>query len=422
MELFGYQKEGVDFLKVRKNAMLADEPGLGKTAQAIRAAREVEAETILVICPKSPVGNWYREFRMWWPGGPTPTVINFDLFSSRDPRPEVRETFQKNWDLIIIDEAHRLKTPTTLRTKNIYGKVTPNAARVWLLTGTPTPNHNGEMYTHLRALTPSLIPAASGKPMSPTEFEDEYCNVSIHPDWGRRILGNKNTPQLRDILKPFILRRRKHAVLRELPPLRFSDFPLQNWNKKMREGADEMDVPDMPEEDLLAYLRSNEVHVSAERRLTGLIKVPGVVDVIADVWDSQPPEWRKMIVFCHHRDVMDSIQEKIKGMKIARIDGSTSKKNRDLAVQQFQEDPYTPIFLGQITACGEALTLTAASEVLFAEFSWTPSDNYQAACRAHRIGQNNGVNARFLTLPGSIDEVIGRVAARKARETAELFA
>ena len=421
-DLFPYQNDGVAFLKARKAALLADEPGLGKTVQAICAAEEIGAETILVICPKSAVGNWSREFRRWWPGGPTPRVVNFDIYSVRDPDNEEKLVglLDVAWDLVVIDEAHRLKTPSTLRTKNIYGRVTPNAKNVWLLTGTPTPNHNGEIYTHIRALVPQYIPHPTrGGYLTAEEFEDRFCNVSVHPDYGRRILGNKDTQKLKELIAPFTLRRMKGDVLRDLPPLRFEHHPLDNWNKKMRDKVGQAEIPpEVREEDLIAWLRSNEVHIATERRLTGLVKVPGVVEVVSDLYDAGVT---KQIVFAHHRDVLDSLQEKIKGLKGVRIDGSTPAKERDKAVDAFQNDPTVTLFYGQIAACGEALTLTAASDVLFAEYSWTPSDNYQAACRAHRIGQNNGVIARFLTLPGSIDEVIGRVMARKAREIAELF-
>lgn len=170
---------------------------------------------------------------------------------------------------------------------------------------------------------------------------------------------------------------------------------------------------------MLQWLRSNEVHISVERRLTGVAKLPGVIQAIEDRWDAGN---RKLIVFAHHREVMDVIEKHFTASwKVARIDGATSKADRAKAVVDFQTDPNFIMFLGQISACGEALTLTAASEVIFAEASWTPSDNYQAACRAHRIGQNNAVTARFLTIPGSIDDVIARVLARKAREIAELF-
>lgn len=420
MKLYPYQEEGRDFLAARKYALLADEPGLGKTAQSICAAREIGAERILVICPKTPIQNWHREFRMWWPGGPTPTVLNFDLYSLRKPAPEAEGTMQYPWDLVIIDEAHKLKNPTAMRTKAIYGDVVPHAQRVWLLSGTPTPNDNSELYTHLKALVPQYIRKPNGQGiMSLTDFQETYCQMYDHPHYGRKPRGNRNTKMLREKIAPFFLRRRKAEVLRDLPALTFTDYMLASWDRKAFEAIPQADLPrDVSEEDVLDWLRSDGVHLATERRLTGLAKVPGVIEVIGETLDSGV---NKIIVFAYHREVLDTLRQKMQGVRSVQIDGSTPSRDRDAAIQQFQNDPHTSVFLGQITACGEAMTLTASSHVLFAEFSWTPSENYQAACRAHRIGQRDGVLARFLTLPGSIDEMIGRVAARKAHEIAELF-
>jgi hypothetical protein len=79
------------------------------------------------------------------------------------------------------------------------------------------------------------------------------------------------------------------------------------------------------------------------------------------------------------------------------------------------------VFLGQITACGEALNITAANQVLFAEASWSPADNYQAACRAHRIGMGDKLVVRFLSVPKTMDRLIQRALARKTQELSDLF-
>lgn len=429
---FPYQDEGSDWLSIRKAAFLADEAGLGKTVQAIKGAEKVGAEAILIFCPKSAVQVWHSEFRRWWPGGPTPVVLNFDKMSINADQnadklsPEARSVLNsQHWDLLIIDEAHRLKTYGAHRTQNIYGKIKGKADRVWLLSATPTPNHNGELYSHLKALAPSYIRAASGHVMAQTEFEDEFCRVEHHPRFGRHVVGNSptGTQKLKQIIAPMVLRRRKREVLPQLPPLRFVAHPLTDWDRKIdasktleafKPPAEAQADPDA----LLQWLRSDKVEFSSERRATGIMKVPGVVDTIMDMIDDGQ---RKLLVFGIHRDVLDGIQRALPGLGFARIDGGTSQKDREKAVEDFMTKDDCEIFLGQIQACGEALTLTAGSEVLFAEASWTPSENYQAACRAHRIGQNNGVNARFLTVPGSVDELVMRVLARKAAQIAELF-
>lgn len=127
---YPYQEEGIRFLTARKYAMLAHEPGLGKTAMAILAAKAVGATQILVICPKSAIPVWHIEFREWWPGGPTPMVVNFDVMSvgGNYPNPQGEAVYAvDHWDLLIVDEAHRLKSPGANRTKNTYGRVAPLA-------------------------------------------------------------------------------------------------------------------------------------------------------------------------------------------------------------------------------------------------------------------------------------------------------
>lgn len=417
LDLYPYQETGRDFLLCRRYALLADDPGLGKTAQSIRAAKWAGLEKILVICPKSAISNWFKEFRLWWPDGPTPTVINFDLFSAPKHTNAAGPAMQEAWDLVIIDEAHRLKSKGAKRTKNIYGKLIPQVDRVWLLTGTPAPNHNGELWTHLRALVPGLIPDVNGKPLTSVAFEDHYCKVFDHPHFGRSIQGNKNTPELREKIAPFFIRRLKKEVLPELPDLRFAPYPLQVDPKKC-----EVQLPagfeDVDEENLLELLRQHSGSLSTERRLTGLSKVAAAGALIHDLLEDTE---KKLIVFAHHRDVLDGLQEATRGIPSVRIDGQVPSGARADAVDAFQDDPNTKIFFGQISACGEALTLTASDTVLFVEASWTPSDNYQAACRAHRIGQKNAVTAYMLSIEGSLDDVIANTCARKAREIAELF-
>jgi SNF2 family DNA or RNA helicase len=114
--------------------------------------------------------------------------------------------------------------------------------------------------------------------------------------------------------------------------------------------------------------------------------------------------------------------EKLKGHKAVVITGDTARNARQKAIDDFQSDPHTRIFIGQITATNSAITLTASDNVLIMEPSWTPAENVQAAARAHRIGQkSSSVLARYVVLAGSVDEDLTRVLIRKSKQISEIM-
>lgn len=423
-DLFEYQVEGRDFLAATPRGMLGDQPGLGKTPQAIRAAAKVfgwGAPKICVICPKTAMTNWKREWARWWPTfGGFLMIVNYDRLSIETNE---RHTFTKGpWDLIICDEAHRLKSPGAKRTKTVYDHVGKyDATWVWLLTGTPARNHAGELWTHLTALRPDLIHDRSGRPMAVEQFEDAYCKVQ-HDAFGARVIrGSKNVKELREKLADggFILRRMKKDVQSQLPDLIFDEYPLPQ-----RVDATPVNYPDfagmgiqegMTFDEIVEVLRRAGTQFSTERRHTGMLKVPSVAAFV----DEELEAPGKIIVFFHHTDVGEALKDRLVLHNPVIVNGKT--KDAQAQVDKFQTDPDCRVFLGQITACGEALNITAATQVVFAEASWSPADNYQAACRAHRIGMGDSLVVRFLSAEGTMDEIIQRVLTRKSRELAELF-
>ena len=446
MKLMPYQSTGVAHLAGFRHALLADEPGLGKTPQAIVAADGVAAKSILVVCPAVAKINWKREFLRWQTvprsievmhGGKAPVpdtdvvVVNYDLLS-RGALRVLPGLMKRDWDVLILDEAHALKTRGSNRTRAVYGKKldTDNglascAERVWLLTGTPAPNHAGELWTHFHALWPDLIDLGSGRPLSEFGFQDRYCNV-VSNNFGRQIKGTKKAAvmDLKAKLDTVMLRRRKKDVLADLPELIFDTVPLDPADvppfdrKNFQRAETELGLGPMSDDDLLAHLRSNEVELATERRLTGMVKAPLAVQWIdgelADNYD-------KMIVLAHHTTVIDLLQKQLAQYNPVVIQGSTPPRTRQKAIDNFQVVPDVRLFIGQIMAVKEAITLTAAKRVVFVEADWSPSNNYQAACRAHRIGQHDNVLAQFLTLDGSIDQQIMEILARKASDFADLF-
>lgn len=426
--LYPYQVEGASFLAHQPTALLADDMGLGKSAQAITAAAAVGAKHIGVVCPASLRENWRREFNLFWmveQGAdfrmPMVYIESYDKI--------IRGAWENlaRLDVLILDEAHYLKTKDTKRTLAVLGKkgllhlLKPK--HVWCLTGTPTPNHPAELWPILYNLAPETIQIESKKPkpMAYWTFVNKYCKT-VDNGFGTQIVGGKNMETLREKIAPFVLRRKKADVLKDLPGLRVSELPLYD------KGALAALKKQIPEEELLSVVAALEdhgadglariaPHVATLRRVTGMAKVAVCAEWAKDYLSQTR---KKIVIFAHHKMVLDVLQEEF-GIEAVRLDGSCTPEQRQSAVDKFQTNPLCRVFLGQLQAAGVGITLTAAEVCLIVEPSWVPSENEQAIMRIHRIGQENHCFAYFACLADSIDEKIVKVAARKADDIARLF-
>jgi SWI/SNF-related matrix-associated actin-dependent regulator 1 of chromatin subfamily A len=421
MQLYQYQADGAAWLAGGCRGLLADEPGLGKSAQAIRACRAIQAQTILVICPASLVQNWTREFHRFHPD------FNGRL-SVRSYDNVVRNGFEGDWDVLIADEAHFLKSRKAKRTQAVYGEkcdgvggLIERARNVYLLTGTPAPNTPDEMWTHLRALFPQTIQnLKTRKTMNYYDFVTKYCRTTENYLGKLQIVGGKNLGDLKQRIQGIVLRRKKADVLPDLPPLTIDLLPVTGELRLPRECVPEQKMIDQ----VLATkgvegLKDIANHVATLRRYTGLAKAVPLVNYVADQLEGGLD---KIVIFAVHKEVIRILKDGLSDYGVAVIDGSTSGQARDALVQRFQNYPDVRVFIGQIQAAGTGLTLTAASQLIFAEASWVPSENAQAMCRIHRISQKNAAIVRFAMLANSIDESIQAACARKAADIREIFA
>ena len=432
--LYPYQQDGVDWLSRQQHALLADEPGLGKTPQAIRAADALGTLSILVICPAVAKINWYREFLAWQQIDRSVTIvdgktqdfsadvliINFDLLT----KPVFARLLaaRRAFSILICDEAHYLKNRNAKRTRAVYGAKCDGhdgladwADRVWLLTGTPMPNTVDELWPMLRALWPDRI--ASRNYWS---FFNHFAKTR-ETDWGPKVIGVKNGAELREILSPIMLRRKKAAVLKDLPAMRFSIVPIAGEAPAELETL-ERDLDQERVEALLTELDTdgrigpamvdNDL-LSRVLRLTGMVKVAAAVQLLSDELDSGA--LKKVVVFARHRDVIGGLIKGLARFGVANVFGGLSAGQRQHAVDRFQTDPECRVFIGQVTAAGTAITLTAASQAVFVELDWVPATNAQAANRIHRIGQKDAVFVRALSLAGSADELVVRALVAKTR-------
>lgn len=444
-----YQAVGSQFLASRAFALLADDAGLGKSRETIEAWEDQNCRRILIICPAVSRLVWPSELDKWqthpnipvaviqpgttaWSEEAILTLLNreaiilvvaFDTFSTVKmnsiSRAIVRALCLADWDVVVIDEGHKLANPGSTRTQVIYGRrldrrlcVIQNAKRVWVLTGTPTPNNASEIYPHAKTLFPDAI---SPDALEHWQFIERYCTYR-DTTYGRAITGSKNQSELRRRLAGHVLRRRKHEVLPELPNLDFVVTPVPS---EVLAAMDDLGVPpDLEGDALLAWVHEHTAALSTLRRRTGELKVPAAAEYVREMLDSGV---QKIVLFAHHTDVIQRLHDLLFDRGAVVITGATSTKDRARAVAAFQNDLNTHVLIGQIDACGISITLTAAHDVVFAECSWVPGANVQAAARCHRLGQRNAVLARMLTVPGSLDERIVNALVRKASDIAALW-
>lgn len=414
-ELFPYQKEGVAFLATRNRALLTDKPGLGKTAQAVRAADCVldDHEHMVVICPASLTENWNREINNWRQGFWTATVLSYDaLVRGADVPPHAA---------VVLDEAHYCKSAGAKRTKAAL-RLAQKAKHAWALTGTPAVNGVHELYTLLRVFAAPVVTGKNGKIATYLQFINRYCTTVPNPfGYLPKVTGTKNGAELKARLSQFMLRRAKEEVLKDLPPMveanmfvTVDEDDLKGLRKLEREIG-----PHALGQVAAGNLRALDGEdVATLRRLTGTIKA----GALAKMLDEELAEGlEKIVVFAHHRDVLDVLHKALHHHGLVRLDGSATLTARQAAVDAFQTDPKVKVFLGQITAAGVGLTLTAAQSAVFAEMSWVPAENAQAKDRIHRIGQTGSCLVRYAILPRSLDERIVGVLRKKTAAIAQVI-
>lgn len=453
-ELFPYQVEGAKWLSTRRTAILADEMGLGKSCQAITAADLAQAKNVLVLCPASARVNWVREFEKFsnYPpeNSPRSFTVLFDrkteilpgnsAVASYDIAAACPEKFSRPWDLMILDEVHFLKSAEAKRTHAVLGKegIVRHAARIWAITGTPAPNNASELWPLLFTFGVTTL--------SFEKWVERFCN-SYSYQGRRQISGTKmsRVGEVKALLKPHMLRRMKDEVMKELPPIFFQQMFVEpgiveieleasftHWiypEDRKQELFDKLKKEEELVEATIGHaglgregmmaLEALATSVSTLRRYIGLQKVPPVAEMIAD--ELERNAYEKVVIFAIHRDVIEGLRTRLAKFGAVTLYGGTEPDKRHRNIQRFQTNPKCRVFIGNITAAGTAITLTAAHNVVFVEQDWVPGNNAQAAMRCHRIGQKKPVTVRFVGVADSIDEHIAETLRRKVKELTALI-
>uniref|UniRef100_A0A8C6YGQ6 DNA excision repair protein ERCC-6-like n=1 Tax=Naja naja TaxID=35670 RepID=A0A8C6YGQ6_NAJNA len=458
-KLFDYQREGVAFLyrlyrDRRKGGILADDMGLGKTIQIIAFLSGMfDAElirSVLLILPATLLNNWAKEFAKWTPGlrvkvfhGSNKAERNRNLERIQSRKGILITTYQMLlnnwqqlssfggkefvWDYIILDEAHKIKTPSAKTTKSLHA--IPSKNRI-LLTGTPVQNNLNELWAlfdfacqgsllgtmktfRMEYETPITRARQKKKLEHPNHLPENQSEdvAPVMPSLPRKnefIVWVFLAPVQEEIYRNFIsLEHIKELLLSTRSPLaelnilkKLCDHPrllsnracsqlgleASNYSEEAVGENEPSELPDMK--------RSIE-HVSDEM----LIQESGKLSVLVGLLERLQYEGHRTLVFSLSRKMLDIIERVLthRGFKLMRIDGTvTQLAEREKRIGMFQK------------VGGTGLTLTAASRVVIFDPSWNPATDAQAADRAYRIGQKENVIIYRLISCATVEEKIYR--------------
>jgi SNF2 family DNA or RNA helicase len=428
-ELFPYQEEGARFLASKARAGLFDEPGLGKTAQAIRAWDILGLERGVVVAPASVCDVWVSETRKFSDvprrllRGRSSDDLNLwlrfrtdILICSYEMATRWRRELEKDFrEFTVWDESHYLKSNVAQRTRAAFGHQCDGrfgygkwGAYALLLTGTPMANQPLDIWTWLRFV--------GGTGLTYRQFTARYF-VEIPGAFASQYRPRKETlPELRGLIRQYSLRRTLKEVGLQLPPLWITTQEVDGDTAAVRallaehpglDGA----VREAVDKGGLSFL--DAAHISTLRRLVGEAKAPvfarQLVEELSGGLD-------KIVVFCEHKLPIDILSAALTKADVRHVivRGDTPPMHRGAIVEQFQTNPECRVFLGS-SAAYEGITLTAASQLVLLEQSWSPAKNAQALKRVHRIGQRRNVHVRFISLAKSLDADVAATVTRKTQ-------
>ena len=479
--LADFQKVGVHWGTASKHGrcLVADEPGLGKTIQAIGIAYHYVSEwPLLVIAPSSARFHWQAEVVKWLQnadggavvcesevqvltGGAQPIrpstkclVVSYDLADRVQAELNAVNDGQ-GFRVIVADECHMLKNQATKRAKAILPMLR-RASRAILLSGTPALSRPKELWSQLNVIDAAQWPEYS-------KFCKRYCAGDAAADGHK---GASNIFELHLLLREnCMIRRVKAEILKSLPPKRRVQVHVEIENTSLRKQIfdDFREFLTRTGEAARAAKKKSRLMLIAQERMaeqnvmdesggshgcgssssgsgnlsnrelaearksilmqlfknTGTGKLPAIRRHCQGLLDC--PTAPKFLVFAHHRDVLDSLESTVfKDVKIVRIDGKTPAKERQARIKAFQEDGTVRAAVLSITAAGVAITLTAASRAVFAELFWTPAALLQAEDRCHRIGQTAEVQVDYIVAQNSVDDVLWPLVQEKMKVIGEM--
>ena len=436
-ELRDYQREGLgwfEFLQRFKfGGCLADDMGLGKTVQILallESRRNGDSRPSLVVVPRSLIFNWQQEAARFTPKLRVLTHTGSERikgtahFAEHDLilttygtlRRDVIHFDEVEFDFVILDEAQAIKNAGTETAKAV--RLLKSRQRL-ALSGTPIENHVGELWSLFEFLNPGMLGSSA-------VFQSSTNGTQKPNEETRAMLSRA--------LRPFILRRTKQQVAKELPEKLEQTIYCEMDERQRREYEE---LRDYYRQSLLEKVSRNGLNKSKIQILEALLRLrqtachPALVtgsvddvtpnaklDVLLPRLTEVTEEGHKAIVFSQFTSFLSIVRRRLdhQGVTYEYLDGKT--RNRGVAVERFQSDPDCKLFLISLKAGGQGLNLTAAEYVFLLDPWWNPAVEAQAIDRAHRIGQTNRVFAYRLITRDTVEEKVLELQSTK-RELAD---
>jgi len=415
---FEHQKEAIQKLLENDKFILADDMGLGKSASATIASIEAKPSKTLIICPASLKQNWKREIEIYsnkeiyicegknYEDSADYVIINYDIIKNFHSLKSKEETIiqKSKFDLVIIDECHYIKSPQASRTK-LINDICKDINKIWLLTGTPLTSRPIDYFNLL-----SLVDSPVSKNWM--AYVKRYCagyqfSVGMNKVWN--VSGASNLDELRERTSPLLLRRLKENVL-DLPEKIITPIYLRLKSKEYEDVMGEYFewVKNNPKES-----KSLSVQFSKLMKVRQIIadeKIKSTIEFIENTLEQE----KKIIVFSNFTNSLNKIYEHFNKIAV-KLDGSSTAKQRQESVDEFQTNDKIKVFVGNIKAAGVGITLTSANVVIFNDLSFVPADHSQAEDRAYRIGQKNSVSVLYPIFENTIEGIIYDMLDRKKK-------
>lgn len=421
-----FQAEGIAWLDSIERGILGDDPGLGKTGQALLAA----TEPVLIIGPAALRGTWEDEIALWRPDL-VHEFISYSSVCARKPNKKGHMTVVNSfpradllgfrWGTVICDEAHYLKGRNTKWTKAI---ATLKYDRLFLLTGTPVPNWSYEIYMLLRLMYPG-----DRRFSSFWRWAEHWFAVWEPAHGGRKIGRLKRQFTWADFIEANtlderMLRRSRDDVLTDLPPMTPQEIQCP-MTSKQRKAYDELKASYLTWVDghgeAIAW-SAGQLHSHLSQITTGLdtltdgeAKGSGKLDRLAE--DMAERRHSPTVIACQYKATARAVGRVLDKMKIPHgvITGGVAQGTVDATRRAFQAGELQAL-VGTNDKMSEGMTFTAADTLIHVERSWRPSRNDQMIRRIHRMGQTRPCNYITYITPESIDDAMTKTLADKTDE------